>query len=78
MYGQGKSTVKAKRDETKMEVEIGERISECTFKPNIYYAINQKLLQNNFNNDIYNEKTIYERLRQGRLNQMIKDSNNDR
>ena len=81
MYEQGKNTVKAKRDKTKIEIEIEEQISECTFKPKIYSATNQKKLQNNFNNDIYNErqyKSLYERLKQGRLNQMIKDGNNDR
>ena len=81
MYEQGKNTVKGKRDKTKIEIEIEEQISECTFKPKIYSATNQKKLQNNFNNDIYNErqyKSLYERLKQGRLNQMIKDGNNDR
>ena len=81
MYEQGKNTVKAKRDKTKIEIEIEEQISECTFKPKIYSATNQKKLQNNLNNDIYNErqyKSLYERLKQGRLNQMIKDGNNDR
>ena len=81
MYEKGKKTIKARRDRTKIEIEIEEQISECTFQPKLYASDEQKNLKDNFKNDIYNEKqykSMYERLKQGRLNQMIKDNTNDR
>ena len=41
----------------------------------------KKIPKTNFNNDIYNEKEykiLYERLKHGRLERMVKDSNNNR
>ena len=81
MYEKGKNTIKARRDRTKIEIEIEEQISECTFQPKLYASDEQKNLKDNFKNDIYNEKqykSMYERLKHGRLNQMIKDNTNDR
>ena len=81
MYEQGKNTVKARKDKNKLEIEMEEQIKECTFKPHLYTLPEEKKSKSNLINDIYNErqyKSMYERLKQGRLNQLVKESCNDR
>ena len=81
LYKQGKEKQKLKRDRPKEEIEIEEQGNECTFQPDIYSPTQQKIPETKFSNDIYNEKEykyLYERLKHGRLERMVKDSNNDR
>ena len=81
LYQQGKEKQKSKRNRPKEEIEIEEQGKECTFQPDIYSLSQQKIPETKFSNDIYNEKEykyLYERLKHGRLERMVKDSNNDR
>ena len=81
LYQKGKEKQKSKRDRPKEEIEIEEQGNECTFQPDIYSLSKQKIPETKFTNDIYNEKEykyLYERLKHGRLERMVKDSNNER
>ena len=81
LYEKGKQKIKSKRDKPKEEIELEEQGNECTFQPDIYTLNQQKIPETKFSNDIYNEKEykyLYERLKHGRLERMVKDSNNDR
>ena len=81
LYEKGKQKIKSKRDKPKEEIEIEEQGNECTFQPDIYTLNQQKIPETKFSNDIYNEKEykyLYERLKHGRLERMVKESNNDR
>ena len=81
MYQQGKQTVKSRKDRSKMEIEVEQQLHECTFHPQLHTFQNKKQEKVKIKNDIYNEKqyiSLYERLKKGRLNQLVKESNNDR
>ena len=81
LYEDGKNRLKNKISKTREEIELEEQKNECTFQPNIKGLNPKKIPKTNFNNDIYNEKEykiLYERLKHGRLERMVKDSNNDR
>ena len=81
LYQQGKKLVQAKKDKPKELIELEQQKKECTFQPNIKNMDFKKIPKTNFNNDIYNEKEykyLYERLKHGRLERMVKESNNDR
>ena len=81
MYEQGKQTVKSRKNRSKIEIEIEQQLHECTFHPQLQTFQNKKQEKVKFKNDIYNEKqyiSLYERLKKGRLNQLVKESNNDR
>ena len=81
LYEKGKNKLKNKIYKTREEIELEEQKNECTFQPNIKGLDPKKIPKTNFNNDIYNEKEyqiLYERLKHGRLERMVKDSNNDR
>ena len=81
MYEKGKQTVKSRKDRPKIEIEIEQQLHECTFHPQLQTFQNKKEEKVKFKNDIYNEKqyiSLYERLKKGRLNQLVKESNNDR
>ena len=82
LYEKGTRTIKSKRNRSIVEIELEEQIKECTFKPDVYGTTsNKKNQKNKINIDIYNEKQYrswYERLKKGRLNQLVKISNNDR
>ena len=81
MYQQGKQTVKSRKDRSIMEIEVEQQLHECTFHPQLHTFQNKKQEKVKFKNDIYNEKqyiSLYERLKKGRLNQLVKESNNDR
>ena len=81
LYEDGKNKLKNKQNKTREEIELEEQINECTFQPNIKGLDPKQIPKTNFNNDIYNEKEykiLYERLKHGRLERMVKDSNNDR
>jgi hypothetical protein len=79
MYEEGKKTVRLRKDRNKIDIEIEKQKKECTFRPNIYP--NKKIKKNNYISDIYNEKqyiSLYDRLKKGRLDKMVKDNCNDR
>ena len=81
LYEKGKQLLQSRRDRTREEIDIEEQGDECTFQPDIYSLPQEKIPDTNFTNDIYNEKEYkyqYERLKHGRLERMVKDSNNDR
>ena len=79
MYEEGKKTVRLRKDRNKIDIEIEKQKKECTFRPNVYP--NKKIKKNNYISDIYNEKqyiSLYDRLKKGRLDKMVKDNCNDR
>ena len=79
LYQKGKKLIQSKKDRPKELIELEQQKKECTFQPNIKNI--EKIPKTNFNNDIYNEKEykyLYERLKHGRLERMVKESNNDR
>ena len=81
LYQQGKENIRNKKDRSKEEIEEELQKKECTFQPNTIPVDMQSIPNTKFNNDIYNEKEyqdLYERLKRGRLERMIKNSNNDR
>ena len=81
LYEHGKKYIQSKKDKSREEIELERQKNECTFQPNIKNLNSQKIPLTKFNNDIYNEKEykyLYERLKHGRLERMVKDSNNDR
>ena len=81
LYEIGKNKIQAKKNKSREEIELERQRNECTFQPNINNLNIQKIPKTNFTNDIYNEKEykyLYERLKHGRLERMVKDSNNDR
>ena len=79
LFHKGSQKEKNRKNKTQEEFEFEKYGSECTFKPNI---INKKINKNNnFNNDIYNEKSyklLYDRLKKGRIERLIKENANDR
>ena len=81
LYEQGKKILQSKKDKPKEEIELEQQRKECTFQPSIKNNDIKKVPKTNFKNDIYNEKeykNLYERLKHGRLERMVKESNNDR
>ena len=81
LYEQGKKILQSKKDKPKEEIELEQQRKECTFQPSIKNISIKKVPKSNFSNDIYNEKeykNLYERLKHGRLERMVKESNNDR
>ena len=81
LYEVGKTKLKNKSVKSWQDIEYKEQESECTFHPNIKGLNPKKIPKTNFTNDIYNEKEykiLYERLKHGRLERMVKESSNDR
>ena len=81
MYEHGKKAVKARKNKSKIEIEIEEQINECTFQPHLYTATKQKKKDDNVFNDINNDEqyqSFYKRLKQGRFNKMVKDISKER
>ena len=42
MYEHGRKAVKARKNKSKIEIEIEEQINECTFQPHLYTATKPK------------------------------------
>jgi hypothetical protein len=81
LYEKGKKIIQSKKNKSKEEIELEEQINECTFQPQLYSLTQEQIPETKFSNDIYNEKEykyLYERLKHGRLERMVKDSNTDR
>jgi hypothetical protein len=79
LYEKGTADIKKKKDRKKEEIEVEQQIKECTFHPNIKrQAISP---ETRFQNDIYQEKeyrNLYERLKNGRMERMVKNNAVDR
>ena len=78
MYEKGTADIKKRKNRTKDEMEVEAQIKECTFKPK---KINDKIPETKFSNDIYKEKQykqLYQRLKNGRKDRLVKDWANDR
>ena len=81
LYENGIQKLKAKKDKTKEQVELEEQKSEYTFQPKIESLDIKKVPKTKFNNDIYNEKDyqiLYNRLKHGRLERMVRNSSTER
>ena len=79
MYQKGTADILKRKNRTKEEMEAESQIKECTFQPNLKEE--KKIPETKFTNDIYKEKEykhLYERLRQGRMERLVKESANDR
>ena len=81
LFHKGSEKEKNRKNKTKEEIELEKYGSECTFKPNINNEAKEKTPETHFTNDIYGEKSyrlLYERLRNGRMERLVKDAVNDR
>ena len=81
IYQKGKEKLRDKKNRTKEEIEAESQKEECTFKPNTKQMNYKDIPVTHFTNDIYNEKEyqdLYERLKKGRMERMVKNSANDR
>ena len=79
LYEKGTADIKKKKNKTKEEIEVEKQMKECTFHPNI--QIEEEIIHTKFINDIHKEKeykNLYERLKKGRMERMVKNSVNDR
>ena len=79
LYEKGTADIKKKKNRTKDEMEIERQRKELTFHPNI--KIDAKIPETKFTNDIYKEKEyrdLYERLKKGRMERMVRNSAHDR
>jgi hypothetical protein len=73
----GIGIVSSKKDRPKAEIEIELYGKECTFKPDTTFSKEEIKEDKKIDNDIYNEKSyelLYNRIKNGRLERMIKDS----
>jgi hypothetical protein len=79
LYEKGTSDIKKKKNRTKEDIEIERGRKDLTFKPKT--KIESKTIETRFTNDIYKEKEykkLYERLKKGRMDRLIKNSTTDR
>ena len=78
LYEKGTADIKKKKNKTKDEMEVEAQYKECTFHPK---KIKGKIPETKFSNDIYKEKEykkLYQRLKMGRMERLVRDSANDR
>ena len=78
LYEKGTADIKKRKNKTREEMEIESQIEECTFQPR---KITEVIPEDKYKNDIYKEKEykkLYERLKFGRMERLVKDSANDR
>ena len=78
LYEKGTADIKKRKNKTKDEMEVEAQIKYCTFQPK---KVTQKIPETKFSNDIYKEKEykkLYQRLKVGRMERLVKDSANDR
>ena len=81
MYEHGRKAVKARKNKSKIEIEIEEQINECTFQPHLYTATKPKKQNYNVFKDIYKDeqnRSFFDRLKQGRYNKMVKEKSKER
>ena len=78
LYEKGTADIKKRKNKTREEMEVESQINECTFQPK---RITEVVPEDKYKNDIYKEKQykkLYERLKFGRMERLVKDSANDR
>ena len=78
LYEKGIADIKKKKNRTKEEMEVEKQIKELTFHPR---TKKEEVNIETRSNDIYNEKEykdLYERLKFGRMERLVKDSAHDR
>ena len=78
LYEKGTADQKKRKDRTKDEMEVEAQKIFCTFQPK---KVTQKIPETKFTNDIYKEKEykkLYQRLKVGRMERLVKESANDR
>ena len=78
LYEKGTADIKKRKNKTREEMEVESQIEECTFQPR---KITEVIPEDKYKNDIYKEKEykkLYERLKFGRMERLVKDSANDR
>ena len=78
LYEKGTADIKKRKNKTREEMEVESQIKECTFQPK---KISEVIPEDKYKNDIYKEKQykkLYERLKFGRMERLVKDSANDR
>ena len=78
LYEKGTADIKKRKNKTREEMEVESQIKECTFQPK---KITEVIPEDKYKNDIYKEKQykkLYERLKFGRMERLVKDSANDR
>ena len=78
LYEKGTADIKKRKNKTREEMEVESQIEECTFQPK---KITEVIPEDKYKNDIYKEKEykkLYERLKFGRMERLVKDSANDR
>ena len=78
LYEKGTADIKKRKNKTREEMEVESQIEECTFQPR---KITEVIPEDKYKNDIYKEKEykkLYERLKFGRMERLVKDSVNDR
>ena len=78
LYEKGTADIKNRKNKTREEMEVESQIEECTFQPK---KITEVIPEDKYKNDIYKEKEykkLYERLKFGRMERLVKDSANDR
>ena len=78
LYEKGTADIKKRKNKTIEQMEVEAQIKELTFKPK---KISEKIPETKFSNDIHKEKeykNLYQRLKYGRMERLVKDSTNDR
>ena len=78
LYEKGTADIKKRKNKTREEMEVESQIKECTFQPK---KITEVIPEDKYKNDIYKEKQykkLYERLKFGRMERLVKESANDR
>ena len=84
LYEKGTADIKKRKNKTREEMEVESQIEECTFQPKCTFQprkITEVIPEDKYKNDIYKEKEykkLYERLKFGRMERLVKDSANDR
>jgi hypothetical protein len=81
LYKIGMQIVSNRKDRRKDDIEAEMYTKECTFKPNLEPSKEMPKISKKIQNDIYNEKSyelLYNRLQNGRIEKLIKDSVHER
>lgn len=81
LYKMGIQIISNRKDKPRDEIEKEIYGKECTFKPNMTKEQKTVKEEVKFHNDIYTEKSyelLYNRLKNGRVERMIKDSVHER
>ena len=81
LYKMGLEIITSRKDKPRDVLELELYGKECTFKPNISKNSPISSEETKFHNDIYHEKSyelLYSRLKNGRIQKIIRESVNER